>query len=188
MTPLIYVLMCLAGGPGSLDLTADERFWRDEQSCVIVRDKLLKECACVAFVPGANAGATVTVPTHDATPVVPRDKIEHKHDEAKREKNDEAKKERHRQNDEAKKEKHRQNDEAEKEKNDEAKKEKHRQNDEAKKGKHRRHREQQVPVEAHRYQEDRGFQRHREQQVPVEAQRYQENRGFDGLGWSNRQY
>jgi hypothetical protein len=33
MTPLIYVLMCLAGGPGSLDLTADERFWRDEQSC-----------------------------------------------------------------------------------------------------------------------------------------------------------
>jgi len=126
MTPLIYVLMCLAGGPGSLDLTADERFWRDEQSCVIVRDKLLKECACVPFIPGSNAGATVTVLTHDATPVVPRDKIEDKHDEAKKEKNDEAKK-----------------------------------------GKHRRH---------------------REQQVPVEAQRYQENRGFDGFGWSNRQY
>ena len=118
--------MCLAGGPGSLDLTADERFWRDEQSCVIVRDKLLKECACVPFIPGSNAGATVTVLTHDATPVVPRDKIEDKHDEAKKEKNDEAKK-----------------------------------------GKHRRH---------------------REQQVPVEAQRYQENRGFDGFGWSNRQY
>ena len=43
MTPLIYVLMCLAGGPGSLDLTADERFWRDEQSCAIVRDNLQKE-------------------------------------------------------------------------------------------------------------------------------------------------
>jgi len=147
MTPLIYVLMCLAGGPGSLDLTADERFWRDEQSCVIVRDKLLKECACVPFSPGSNAGATVTVLTHDATPVVPRDKIEDKHDEAKKEKNDVAKKE-----------------------------------------KHRRHREQQVPVEAHRYQKDRGFQRYREQQVPVEAQRYQENRGFDGFGWSTRQY
>jgi hypothetical protein len=64
MTPLIYVLMCLAGGPGSLDLTADERFWRDEQSCGIVRDKLLKECTCVPFVPGSNAGATVTVLTH----------------------------------------------------------------------------------------------------------------------------
>jgi hypothetical protein len=129
MTPLIYVLMCLSGGPGSLDLTADERFWRDEQSCVIVRDKLQKECACVPFVPGSNTSATVTVLTHDATPVVPREKIEDKHDEAK--------KERHRQNDEAKKEKH---------------------------------------------------QRHREQQMPVEAQRYQEDRGFGGFGWSNRQY
>lgn len=78
MTPLIYVLMCLAGGPGSLDLTADERFWRDEQSCAIVRDNLQKECACVPFVPGSNAGATVTVNTHDATPVVPREKIEDK--------------------------------------------------------------------------------------------------------------
>ena len=129
MTPLIYVLMCLSGGPGSLDLTADERFWRDEQSCVIVRDKLQKECACVPFVPGSNAGAIVTVLTHDATLVVPRDKIEDKHDEAKKEK--------HRQNDEAKKEKHR---------------------------------------------------RPREQQMPVEAQRYQEDRGFGGFGWSNRQY
>jgi hypothetical protein len=91
--------MCLAGGPGSLDLTADERFWRDEQSCVIVRDKLLKECSCVPFVPGSNVGATVTVLTHDATPVVPRKNIEDKHDEAKKEK--------HPQNDEAKKEKHR---------------------------------------------------------------------------------
>jgi len=141
--------MCLAGGPGSLDLTADERFWRDEQSCVIVRDKLLKECSCVPFVPGSNVGATVTVLTHDATPVVPREKIEDKHDEAK--------------------------------------KEKHPQNDEAKKEKHRRHREQQVPVEA-RYQENRGFQPYREQQAPVEAQRYQEDRGFGGFGWSNRQY
>jgi len=160
MTPLIYVLMCLSGGPGSLDLTADERFWRDEQSCVIVRDKLQKECACVPFVPGSNASATVTVLTHDATPVVPREKIEDKHDEAK--------KERHRQN-------------------DEAKKEKHPRNEEAKREKHRRHREQQVPVEA-RYQENRGFQPYREQQVPVEKQRYQEDRGFGGFGWSNRQY
>jgi hypothetical protein len=78
MTPLIYVLMCLADGPGSLDLTADERFWRDEQSCVIVRNDLQKECACVPFVPGSNAGAIVTVITHDATPVVPREKIEDK--------------------------------------------------------------------------------------------------------------
>jgi hypothetical protein len=78
MTPLIYVLMCLASGPGSLDLTADERFWRDEQSCVIVRNNLQKECACVPFVPGSNAGATVTVTTHDATLVVPREKIEDK--------------------------------------------------------------------------------------------------------------
>jgi hypothetical protein len=78
MTPLIYVLMCLAGGPGSLDLTADERFWRDEQSCVIVRNNLQKECACVPFIPGSNAGATVTVTTHDATLVVPREKIEDK--------------------------------------------------------------------------------------------------------------
>jgi hypothetical protein len=174
--------MCLSGGPGSLDLTADERFWRDEQSCVIVRDKLLKECSCVPFAPGSNAGAVVTVPTNDSTPVVPRDKIEDKHDEAKKEK--------HRQNDEAKKEKHRQNDEAKKEKhrhNDEAKNEKHRHNDEAKNEKHRRHREQQVPVEA-RYQEDRAIQRYREQQVPVEAQRYQEDRGFGGSSWSNRQY
>jgi hypothetical protein len=139
MTPLIYVLMCLADGPGSLDLTADERFWRDEQSCVIVRDKLQKECSCVPFVPGSNAGATVTVLTHHATPVVPRDKIEDKHDEAKKEK-------------------------------------------------HRRHREQQVPVEAQRYQEDRGFQRYREQQAPVQEQRYHEDRGFGGFGWSNRQY
>ena len=160
MTPLIYVLMCLAGGPGSLDLTADERFWRDEQSCVIVRDKLLKECSCVPFVPGSNVGATVTVLTHDATPVVPREKIEDKHDEAKKEKHPQ---------------------------NDEAKKEKHPRNVEAKREKHRRHREQQVPVEA-RYQEDRGFQRYREQQVPVEPQRYQEDRGFGGFGWSNRQY
>ena len=129
MTPLIYVLMCLSGGPGSLDLTADERFWRDEQSCTIVRDKLLKECSCVPFVPGSNTSAIVTVPTHDSTPVVPPDKIEDKHDEAKKEK--------HRQNDEAKKEKHR---------------------------------------------------RPREQQMPVEAQRYQEDRGFGGFGWSNRQY
>jgi hypothetical protein len=162
MTPLIYVLMCLSGGPGSLDLTADERFWRDEQSCVIVRDKLLKECSCVPFAPGSNASAIVTVPTNDSTSVVPRDKIEDKHDEAKKEKP--------RQNDEAKKEKPRQNDEAKKEKprhNDEAKKEKPRQNDEAKKEKHRRH---------------------REQQVPVEAQRYQEDRGFGGFSWSNRQY
>ncbi len=30
MTPLVYVLMCLAGGDGNLDLTADERFWRDQ--------------------------------------------------------------------------------------------------------------------------------------------------------------
>jgi hypothetical protein len=43
MTPLIYVLMCLAEGPGSLDLTGDERFWRDEQSCVVVRNNLQKE-------------------------------------------------------------------------------------------------------------------------------------------------
>ena len=78
MTPLIYVLMCLAAGPGSLDLTADERFWLDEQSCLIVRNNLQKECACVPFVPGSNAGATVTVNTHDATPVVPREKIEDK--------------------------------------------------------------------------------------------------------------
>ena len=91
MTPLIYVLMCLAGGPGSLDLTADERFWRDEQSCVIVRDKLLKECSCVPFVPGSNVGATVTVLTHDATPVVPREKIEEKSKSAaKHERNHEA--------------------------------------------------------------------------------------------------
>jgi hypothetical protein len=80
MTPLIYVLMCLAGGPASLDLTADERFWRDEQSCVIVRNNLQKECACVPFIPGsnANASATVIVTTHDATPVAPREKIEDK--------------------------------------------------------------------------------------------------------------
>jgi hypothetical protein len=152
MSPLIYVLMCLSGGPGSLDLTADERFWRDEQSCVIVRDKLLKECSCVPFAPGSNASAIVTVPTNNSTPVVPRDKIEDKQDEAK-------------------KEKHRHNDEAKNEKNE----------------KHRRHREQQVPVEA-RYQEDRAIQRYREQQVPVEAQRYQEDRGFGGFSWSNRQY
>jgi hypothetical protein len=152
MTTLIYVLMCLSGGPGSLDLTADERFWRDEQSCVIVRDKLLKECSCVPFAPGSNASAIVTVPTNNSTPVVPRDKIEDKQDEAK-------------------KEKHRHNDEAKNEKNE----------------KHRRHREQQVPVEA-RYQEDRAIQRYREQQVPVEAQRYQEDRGFGGFSWSNRQY
>ena len=77
MSPLIYVLMCLAGGPGSLDLTADERFWRDEQSCVIVRNNLLKECACVPFAPGSgsDAGATVTVLTHQAPPLAPRDKI-----------------------------------------------------------------------------------------------------------------
>jgi hypothetical protein len=160
MTTLIYVLMCLSGGPGSLDLTADERFWRDEQSCVIVRDKLLKECSCVPFAPGSNASAIVTVPTNNSTPVVPRDKIEDKQDEAK-------------------KEKPRQN--------DEAKKEKHRHNDEAKNEKHRRHREQQVPVEAH-YQENRAIQRYREQQVPVEAQRYQEDRGFGGFSRSNRQY
>ena len=92
MTPLIYVLMCLAGGPGSLDLAADERFWRDEQSCVIVRNNLQKECACVPFVPGSSAGATVTVNTHDATPVVPREKIEDKSKPAtKRERNHEAK-------------------------------------------------------------------------------------------------
>jgi hypothetical protein len=80
MSPLIYVLMCLADGSGSLDLTADERFWRDEQSCAIVRNNLLKECACVTFVPGSNssAGATVTVLTHQAPPVVPREKIEDK--------------------------------------------------------------------------------------------------------------
>ena len=70
MTPLIYVLMCLAEGPGSLDLTADERFWRDEQSCVVVRNNLQKECACVPFAPGSNARTTVTVNTHDATPVM----------------------------------------------------------------------------------------------------------------------
>ena len=139
MTPLIYVLMCLAGGPGSLDLTADERFWRDEQSCVIVRDKLLKECSCVPFVPGSNVGATVTVLTHDATPVVPREKIEDKHDEAKKEK--------HPQNDEAKREKRR----------------RHREQQvpvEARYQEDRglqRYREQQVPVEPQRYQEDRGF-------------------------------
>jgi hypothetical protein len=161
MTPLIYVLMCLSGGPGSLDLTADERFWRDEQSCVIVRDKLLNECSCVRFVPGSNASAIVTVPTNDSTPVVPRDKIEDKHDEAEKEKprqNDEAKKEKHRHDDEAKKEKHRHD--------AEAKKEKHRHNDEAKSEKHRRHHEQPVPVEV----------------------RYQEDRGFGGFSWSNRQY
>jgi hypothetical protein len=67
MTPSIYVLMCLSGDPGGLDPTADERFWRDEQSCVIVRDKLQKECSCAPFVPGSNAIAIVTVPTHDAT-------------------------------------------------------------------------------------------------------------------------
>jgi hypothetical protein len=70
MTPLIYVLMCLSGDPGSLDLTADERFWRDEQSCVIVRDKLQKDCSCAPFVPGSNASAIVTVPTHDGPPRV----------------------------------------------------------------------------------------------------------------------
>jgi hypothetical protein len=43
--------MCLAGGPDSLDLTADERFWRDEQSRIIEREKLQKECSCVPFVP-----------------------------------------------------------------------------------------------------------------------------------------
>jgi hypothetical protein len=170
MTPLIYVLMCLSGGPGSLDLTADERFWRDEQSCVIVRDKLLKECSCVPFAPGSNASAIVTVPTNASTPVVPRDKIEDKHDEAKKEEprhNNEAKKEKPWHNDEAKNEKPRHNDEAKNEKhrhNDEAK---HRHNDEAKNEKHRRH---------------------REQQVPVEAQRYQEDRGFGGFTWRNRQY
>jgi hypothetical protein len=42
----------------------------DEQSCVIVRNNLQKECACVPFVLSSNAGATVTVNTHDATPVV----------------------------------------------------------------------------------------------------------------------
>jgi hypothetical protein len=171
MTPLIYVLMCLSGGPGSLDLTADERFWRDEQSCVIVRDKLLNECSCVRFVPGSNASTIVTVPTNDSMPVVPPDKIEDKHDEANKEQprqNDEAKKEKPWQNDEAKKEKHK-HDEAKKEKHrhdDEAKKEKHRHNDEAKSEKHRRHREQPVPVEV----------------------RYQEDRGFGGFSWSNRQY
>jgi hypothetical protein len=36
MTPLIYVLMFLAGDPGSL-----ESFCRDEQSCVIVRGREL---------------------------------------------------------------------------------------------------------------------------------------------------
>ena len=92
MTPLIYVLMCLAEGPGSLDLTADERFWRDEQSCVVARNNLQKECACVPFVPGSNAGATVTVNTHDATPVVLREKIEDKSKPAaKHERNHEAK-------------------------------------------------------------------------------------------------
>jgi hypothetical protein len=110
MSPLIYVLMCLAGGPGSLDLTADERFWRDEQSCVIVRNNLLKECACVPFAPGSgsDAGATVTVLTHQAPPLAPREKIEEKE------------------------------------------KPKHA-------VKHVRRREQQVPVEPSRYQEDRGF-------------------------------
>jgi hypothetical protein len=94
MTRLIYVLMCLAGGPGSLDLTADERFWRDEHSCVIVRNNLQKECSCVPFVPGSNAGATVTINTHDATPVVPREKIEDKSKPAtKHDQNHEAKKE-----------------------------------------------------------------------------------------------
>ena len=139
MTPLIYVLMCLAGGPGSLDLTADERFWRDEQSCVIVRDKLLKECSCVPFVPGSNVGTTVTVLTHDATPVVPREKIEDKHDEAKKEK--------HPRNVEAKREKHR----------------RHREQQVPVEARYQEdrgfqpYREQQVPVEAQRYQEDRGF-------------------------------
>ena len=127
MTPLIYVLMCLAAGPGSLDLTADERFWRDEQSCVIVRNNLQKECACVPFVPGSNAGATVTVNTHDATPVVPREKIEDKPKPAAK----------HEQNHDAKTEK---------------------------------------PP------------RRREQQVPVESPRYQEDRGFGGFGWGGREY
>jgi hypothetical protein len=68
MTPLIYVLMFLSAGPGSLDLTTDERFWRDGQSCAIVRNNLQKECACVPFTPGSNAGAAVTVATHDAAP------------------------------------------------------------------------------------------------------------------------
>src|SRR6185503_10884603 len=95
MTPLIYVLMCLAEGPGSLDLTADERFWRDEQSCVVVRNNLQKECACVPFAPGSNARTTVTVNTHDATPVMPREKIEDKSKPAaKHERNHEAKTER----------------------------------------------------------------------------------------------
>ena len=128
MTPLIYVLMCLSGGPGSLDLTADERFWRDEQSCGIVRDKLLKECSCVPFVPGSNASAIVTVPTHDSTPVVPPDKIEDKHDEAKNEKH-----RRHREQ--------------------QVPVEARYQEDRG----FQRYREQQVPVEPQRYQEDRGF-------------------------------
>jgi hypothetical protein len=98
MTPLILVLMCVAGGPGSLDLTADERFWRDEKSCLIARNNLQKECACVPFVPGSNAGATVTVNTHDATPVVPREKIEEKSEPSgKHERNHEAKPPRRRQ-------------------------------------------------------------------------------------------
>jgi hypothetical protein len=100
MTPLIYVLMCLAEGPGSLDLTADERFWRDEQSCVVVRNNLQKECACVPFAPGSNARTTVTVNTHDATPVMPREKIEDKSKPAaKHERNHEAKTERPRRRD-----------------------------------------------------------------------------------------
>jgi hypothetical protein len=113
MSALIYVLMCLADGPGSLDLTADERFWRDEQSCLIVRNNLLKECGCVPFVPGSNEGTTVTVLTHQAPPVVPREKIEEK------------------------------------------------------------------PKPAAKHV------RPREQQVPVEPSRYQENRGFGGFGWGN---
>jgi hypothetical protein len=68
MTPLIYVLMCLAEGPGSLNLKADERFWRDEQSCVSVRNNLQKECACVPFVPGSNTGATVKLPVPRCPP------------------------------------------------------------------------------------------------------------------------
>jgi hypothetical protein len=100
MTPLIYVLMCLAEGPGSLDLTGDERFWRDEQSCVVVRNNLQKECACVPFAPGSNARTTVTVNTHDATPVMPREKIEDKSKPAaKHERNHEAKTERPRRRD-----------------------------------------------------------------------------------------
>jgi hypothetical protein len=42
---------------------------------IIARNNLQKECACVPFTPGSNAGAAVTVATHDATPVVPREKI-----------------------------------------------------------------------------------------------------------------